>query len=243
MSFQRIHTQQCQVLHMAQPTAWIIPWKTVRWFTVSWTKVSISRRSGPQECFRQLENSEKTLWRPNLLKDNIFQICVKQTEMLQEKINQMPPHQGQHKAFQMSSSKILYLLFQFQSHVLQHHTATSNPMTGGWGKRQANKKEQTTLVSAQEARSFRSALFPRARTDPKCLSPIYLCHIHSPKSRLLWAAQLENLNIDSNINFFPPTSSGHSIMLITGYALSSFSPTSALSMQNLKPHIHLCSIL
>lgn len=169
--------------------------------------------------------------------------------MLQEKVNQMPPHQPQHRAFQMSSLKIFYLLFQIQSHVLQHHTVTSDPMTGGWGKRQANKQKQTTVIRAQKARSVRSTLFPRARTDPKCLLLVSVSYL-IPKIRLRWADQLENLYIDSSINFHTHPSkfraqhyANHSLC-----PLICVCPTSALPMQTLTPmlicalyHRHLCS--
>lgn len=132
----RILIQLCQVLRSAQPIAWIISLKTMRWFTVSWTKICISRRPEPQECFRQLEDLEKIPWGPKLLKENIFQNCVKQ-EMLQEKVNQMPPYQPQHRAFQMSSLKIFYLLFQIQSRLTALH---GNIRPYDWGMTEETSK-------------------------------------------------------------------------------------------------------
>lgn len=72
MDFERTHTQLCQVLHKAQSITWIIPWKTMRRFTVSWTEINVSRRPEPQECFRQVEDSEKIPWRLERLQKRTY---------------------------------------------------------------------------------------------------------------------------------------------------------------------------
>lgn len=133
-----------------------------------------------------------------------------------------------------------FIYFSRFNHVLQHYMVTSDLMTGEWGKRQANQQKQTTVVGVQKARSVRSALFPRARTNPECLSLASLCHIYSPESdcyeQTNWKILIFTAVLISPPKFRAQHYANHSLRPLICFCLSS-----ALPMQNLKPHAHLCS--